>query len=163
METRLEAMRRAVETVRVPLETFYGSLSDDQKVQFDAMKPEPQVTRSASRNRRTVVSPAQVCRAQTLDYSAAFPEQEIEKSVQPTEAQKAALDELRTAVSKGPDLFKDTCPTEMPSTPTGRLAAVQARQNLSIAGRSVFRSSASPPVCRAACVGQGRLASTLPR
>ena len=66
METRLEAMRRAVETVRVPLETFYGSLSDDQKVQFDAMKPEPQVTRSASRNRRTVVSPAQVCRAQTL-------------------------------------------------------------------------------------------------
>ena len=129
METRLEAMRRAVETVRVPLEKFYGSLSDDQKAQFDAMKvePEPQVTRSASRHRRTIVSSAQVCRAQTLDYSAAFPEQEIEKSVQPTEAQKAALDELRTAVSKGPDLFKDTCPTEMPSTPTGRLAAVEAR------------------------------------
>lgn len=129
METRLEAMRRAVETVRVPLEKFYGSLSDDQKAQFDAMKvePEPQVTRSASRHRRTIVSSAQVCRAQTLDYSAAFPEQEIEKSVQPTEAQKAALDELRTAVTKGPDLIKDTCPTEMPSTPTGRLAAVQAR------------------------------------
>jgi LTXXQ motif family protein len=129
METRLEAMRRAVETVRVPLEKFYGSLSDDQKAQFDAMKvePEPQVTRSASRHRRTIVSSAQVCRAQTLDYSAAFPEQEIEKSVQPTEAQKAALDELRTAVTKGPDLIKDTCPTEMPSTPTGRLAAVEAR------------------------------------
>jgi hypothetical protein len=122
-------MRRVVETVRVPLEKFYGSLSDEQKAQFDAMKvePEPQVTRSASRNRRTVVSSAQVCRAQTLDYSAAFPEQEIEKSIQPPEAQKAALDELRSAVSKGPDLFQDTCPTEMPSTPTGRLAAVEAR------------------------------------
>ncbi|HKD26099.1 MAG TPA: Spy/CpxP family protein refolding chaperone, partial [Xanthobacteraceae bacterium] len=129
METRLEAMRRAVETVRMPLEKFYGSLSDEQKAHFDAMKvgPEPQATRSASRNRRIVVSSAQVCRAQTLGYSSAFPEQEIEKSIQPTEAQKAALDELRAASTRGPDLLKDTCPTEMPSTPTGRLTAVQAR------------------------------------
>jgi hypothetical protein len=129
MENRLEAMRRAVETVRAPLETFYGSLSGEQKAQFDAMKVEPerQATQSGSRSRRTVVSSAQVCRAQTLDYSAAFPEQEIEKSIQPTEAQKAALGELRAAAAKGPDLLKDTCPTEMPSTPTLRLTAVQAR------------------------------------
>jgi hypothetical protein len=122
-------MRRAVETVRAPLETFYGSLSDEQKAQFDAMKVEPelQATQGGSRSRRTVVSSAQVCRAQTLDYSAAFPEQEIEKSIQPTEAQKAALGELRAAAAKGPDLLKDTCPTEMPSTPTLRLTAVQAR------------------------------------
>lgn len=129
MENRLEAMRRAVESVRTPLETFYGSLSDEQKARFDAMKvgSEPQATQDRSRNRRTVVSSAQVCRAQMLDYSAAFPEQEIEKSIRPTEAQKNALDELRAAVTKGPDLLKDTCPTEMPSTPTGRLAAVEAR------------------------------------
>jgi hypothetical protein len=135
METRLEAMRRAVETVRAPLEKLYGSLSDEQKTQFDAMKvePEPRATRSASRNRGTVVSSAQVCRAQTLDYSAAFPEREIEKSIQPTEAQKAALDELRAAATKGPDLLKDTCPTEMPSTPTGRLAAVQTRLDAMLA------------------------------
>jgi len=129
MENRLEAMRRAVETVRAPLETFYGSLTDEQKAQFDTMKVETelQATQGGSRSRRTVVSSAQVCRAQTLDYSAAFPEQEIEKSIQPTEAQKAALDELRAAATKGPDLLKDTCPAEKPSTPTVRLAAVQAR------------------------------------
>jgi hypothetical protein len=129
MENRLEAMRRAVETVRAPLETFYGSLSDEQKAKFDALKVEPELpaTQGGSRSRRTVVSSAQVCRAQTLDYSAAFPEQEIEKSIQPTEAQKAALDELRAAAIKGPDLLKDTCPTETPSTPTLRLTAVQAR------------------------------------
>jgi len=119
----------------VPLEKFYASLSDEQKAQFDAMKvePEPQATRSASGNRRTVVSSMQVCRAQTLDYSAAFPEQAIEKSIQPTDAQKAALDELRAVATRGPDLLKDTCPTEMPSTPTGRLAAVQARLDAMLA------------------------------
>ena len=75
MENRLEAMRRAVETVRAPLETFYGSLTDEQKAQFDTMKVETelQATQGGSRSRRTVVSSAQVCRAQTLDYSAASP------------------------------------------------------------------------------------------
>jgi hypothetical protein len=129
MQNRLEATRRAVETVRAPLERFYGSLSDEQKAQFDAMKVEPelQATQGWSRSRRTVVSSAQAWRAQTLYYSAAFPEQEIEKSIQATEAQKAALDELRAAATKESDLLKDTCPTEMPSTPTLRLAALQAR------------------------------------
>jgi hypothetical protein len=43
------------------------------------VEPEPRATRSASRDRRTVVSSAQVCRPQTLDYAAAFPDQETAK------------------------------------------------------------------------------------
>ena len=129
MENRLDAMRQAVNTVRAPLEKFYGSLSDEQRDHFNAMRvgSEQQAARGRARNRETVATSAETCRAQTQGYSTAFPEQEIEKSIQLTEAQKAALDELRAAATKAPDLLKDTCPSEMPSTPTGRLRAVQAR------------------------------------
>jgi LTXXQ motif family protein len=129
MENRLDAMRQAVDTVRAPLEKFYGSLSDEQRAHFNAMRvgSEPQATRGRARNRQTVASSAEICRAQTQGYSTAFPEQEIEKSIQLTEAQKAALDELRAAATKAPGLLKDTCPSETPSTPTARLVAVQAR------------------------------------
>jgi hypothetical protein len=34
---RLDAMDQAVGTVRPPLETFYNSLSDEQKANFDAI------------------------------------------------------------------------------------------------------------------------------
>jgi len=131
MENRIDAMRQAVVTVRVPLEIFYHSLSDEQRAQFNAMRvgSEQPTARVGARNRQTLVSSAEICRAQALGYSTAFPEQEIERSIQPTEAQKAALDELRTVATKGPDLLKDTCPSEMPSTPTGRLAVVEARLN----------------------------------
>ena len=39
MEQRLDAMRRAVETVRPALERFYGSLSDEQKERFNRLSP----------------------------------------------------------------------------------------------------------------------------
>jgi hypothetical protein len=131
MENRIDAMRQAVDTVRAPLEVFYNSLSDEQRAQFNAMRvgSEQRTARVGARNRQTLVSSAEICRAQALGYSTAFPEQEIEKSIQPTDAQKAALDELRAAATRGPDLLKNTCPSEMPSAPTGRLAAVEARLN----------------------------------
>jgi hypothetical protein len=39
MEQRLDAMRRAVETVQPALERFYGSLSDEQKERFNRLAP----------------------------------------------------------------------------------------------------------------------------
>jgi hypothetical protein len=39
MEQRLDAMHRAVETVQPALETFYGSLSDEQKERFNRLPP----------------------------------------------------------------------------------------------------------------------------
>ena len=87
----------------------------DQRADLDALKAasakvsEILATRGRARNRQTVASSAEICRAQTQSYSTAFPEQEIEKTVQLTEAQKVALDELRAAATKAPDLLKDTC------------------------------------------------------
>ena len=41
--------------------------------------------------------------------------------VQPTDAQKAALDELKEESAKAVDLLKGACPNNLPSIPTGRL------------------------------------------
>jgi len=128
VEERLNAMRQAVETVRHPLETFYGSLSDEQKARFNAMRVDsgPQVRRGRTHARQAFASPIDQCNAPTPD-SAAFPEHQIEQTIHPTDAQRDALAELRTAAAQGADLLKQSCPAQMPQTPTGRLAAVATR------------------------------------
>jgi hypothetical protein len=47
--------------------------------------------------------------------------------VQPTDTQQVLLDELKAESAKAIELLKGTCPSDLPSTPTGRLAAMQAR------------------------------------
>jgi ABC-type transporter MlaC component len=52
---------------------------------------------------------------------------EIAQAVEPDDAQRAALDELRAASAKALDILKAACPTELASTPTGRIEAMHAR------------------------------------
>jgi hypothetical protein len=52
---------------------------------------------------------------------------EIAQIVEPDEAQRAALEELKTAVVKAVDLLKAGCPTDLPSAPTGRIEAMRVR------------------------------------
>ena len=52
---------------------------------------------------------------------------EIAQIVEPDEAQRAALEELKTAVAKAVDLLKAGCPSDLPSTPTGRIEAMRVR------------------------------------
>jgi hypothetical protein len=52
---------------------------------------------------------------------------EIAQAVEPDDAQRAALDELKTASAKALDILKSACPTELASTPTGRIEAMHAR------------------------------------
>jgi LTXXQ motif family protein len=56
-----------------------------------------------------------------------WPIARIFEVVQPTEAQRPALDELRAASQKAMDILKAGCPNDLPSTPTGRLAAMESR------------------------------------
>src|SRR5262249_57233503 len=56
-----------------------------------------------------------------------WPIARISEAVQPTEAQRPALDELRAASQQAMDLLKAGCPNDLPSTPTGRLAAMESR------------------------------------
>jgi len=52
---------------------------------------------------------------------------EIAQIVEPDEAQRAALEGLKTAMATAVDLLKAECPTDLPSTPTGRIEAMRAR------------------------------------
>src|SRR5215468_6259365 len=69
---------------------------------------------------------AEVCSNGASDLTD-WPIARISDVVQPTEAQRPALDELRAASQKAMDLLKAGCPNDLPSTPTGRLAAMESR------------------------------------
>jgi hypothetical protein len=51
----------------------------------------------------------------------------IEQTIQPTDAQRATLDDLHAAVRHGLDYIDTACPTDRPLTPTARLDAMEDR------------------------------------
>jgi hypothetical protein len=69
---------------------------------------------------------AEICSNGASDLTD-WPIARISEVVQPTEAQRPALDELRAASQKAIDILKAGCPKDLPSTPTGRLAAMESR------------------------------------
>jgi len=138
MQSRLEAMMRAVDIVAPALEKFYSSLTDEQKAQFNAIGEDTGPRADKTRRGAAQLTSAQACAAQT-SRAAAWPQKQIEETVQPTEAQRAALDSLGTAAAKAADLLKDSCPTQALATPTGRLAAVKARLGVMLEGVKIER------------------------
>jgi LTXXQ motif family protein len=78
------------------------------------------------RANRTSATAAQVCRQQVPALTG-WPIQEIAHTVQPDESQQAALDDLKDAAGKALDVLQSACPNDLPSTPTGRLAAMRKR------------------------------------
>ena len=67
-----------------------------------------------------------LCRGQTAGL-ADWPIERIAQTVEPDDAQRAALDELKDATANALDLLKASCPTALPSTPTGRIEAMRQR------------------------------------
>lgn len=117
MQQRIQAMIDAVNTVRGPLDKFYGLLSDEQKARFNAIG-------QANEPRGSERSLVRTCgTAGVTDW----PEAQIEKAVQPTAAQREKLDALRNASASVADTLKASCAAQMPATPTGRLSAVAER------------------------------------
>jgi len=56
-----------------------------------------------------------------------FSIQRIAQQVNPDQKQQALLDDLKSASTEAVKILQAACPTELPSTPTGRLAAMRAR------------------------------------
>src|SRR5438034_3322769 len=81
---------------------------------------------------------AEVCSddaAQLTDW----PINRISEIVQPTDAQRPALDGLRAASQKAIDILKAGCPNDLPSTPTGRVAAMEGRLQVMLAAVQTVR------------------------
>ena len=117
MRQRLQPMLAAVRVLRPALDKFYGSLSDEQKARFDAIEPD------SKRTARPQPDLAQLCSGRAT----AGPIDRIERALHPTDAQRAALDNLKQASSQAADLLKTSCSAEQSLTATGRLEAMETR------------------------------------
>jgi hypothetical protein len=69
---------------------------------------------------------ADLCSGQTAGLTD-WPIERIAQTIEPNDPQRTALDELRGATAKALDVLKAACPTDLPSTPTGRIEAMHQR------------------------------------
>jgi hypothetical protein len=125
MQQRLQGLVQAVAIVSDPLDKFYDSLSDEQKARFNSIKP-PANTEGAPNGQAANAQDANAAnpKGECGDASLAWPTDQINRVVQPTDAQRAKLDALQAAVANGADTIKAACPSEPPATPPDRLAAI---------------------------------------
>src|SRR5262249_3068724 len=68
-----------------------------------------------------------------------WPIERISEVVQPTAAHRPALDELQAASAKAIEMLKSGCPKDLPSIPTGRLAAMEGRLQVMLAAVQTVR------------------------
>jgi hypothetical protein len=68
-----------------------------------------------------------------------WPIEQIAKEVGPDQAQQAALNDLKDASARSFDVLKGACPNELPSTPTGRLAAMRNRVEVMLQALGIVR------------------------
>ena len=115
MEQRFEAVGQLLKVVQPPLNTFYDSLSEEQRRRFDAI-----VTSNNSREKTGL------CEQRNAGISS-LPEERIEQAVRPTEQQRNLLENLNVASSKAAQDLQSACPTDIPQTIVDRLGAIDAR------------------------------------
>ena len=118
MIARLTAMRQAVLTVQGPLRTFYDSLSDEQKSALERAGSDGEPS-----NARADANPNAGCAAPVANW----PQQQIERILQPTKAQHAHLEQLRQTSLGLAQFVASTCPANVPRTAPERLEAVKDR------------------------------------
>lgn len=126
MHKRVAAMLLAISVVQPPLQTFYESLTDEQKARFNVINPEDQ-PRTARRGSRAI-DLAQACDGDTIKPMN-MPTEKIAQALKPTDAQRVALDSLNDATTKAAGLLKANCPKEQVLTPPGRVAVMEQRLN----------------------------------
>ena len=121
VEKRVDTMIQAVQALRAPLDTFYNSLTEEQKRRLDNL------ARRGGHNQagKTI---AQLC----SDSAARFtnlPSEQIQQTVQPEQQQMTAFEALKAASNKAANILNGTCPSETPSTLGDRLDAMAKRLN----------------------------------
>jgi hypothetical protein len=124
MKERLQALIEVVSIVSPPLGKFYDALSDEQKARFNDMGAAPAGAKTAPDQQAAGTAGAQpTCGGKAI----AWPTDQINRIVRPTEAQRAKLDAVQSAADKAADILKAACPSQTPLTPPSRLGAVGKR------------------------------------
>ena len=118
MIARLTAMRQAVLTVQGPLRTFYDLLSDEQKSALERSGSDGEAG-----NARADANLNAGCAAPVANW----PQQQIERVLQPTKEQRAHLEQLRQTSLGLAQFVASTCPANAPRAAPERLEAVKDR------------------------------------
>lgn len=131
MQQRIEAMIAAVQTLRPPLEKFYGLLNDEQKAELNALASwRAQQRRPSSRAMAARTAPAeQGCEARQSGLPD-WPSAAIEQGVRPNEAQSRALGRLHNATTDAAEVLRVSCLAQAEAqtqTPPARLAVAGQR------------------------------------
>jgi hypothetical protein len=137
MQQRIEAMIAAVAVMQSPLEKFYDLLSDEQKARLTALANDQRQNKTAA---KPAGSLAQSCGA-AQPGAMEWPTADIDRTVQPTEAQRASLVALEAASTKAAGMLKASCPTDNPLTPPARLAAIGQRLDAILQAVKTVRSA----------------------
>jgi len=123
MTARLDATLQAVQAVRPALETFYNSLSDEQKERFNELGPKTTVS---SAEASEASQAADACKQPKQGLSN-LPIEKIEDALNPTDTQGIELTRLQDATTQAVSIMQAACPDETPITPPGRLEAMEKR------------------------------------
>jgi hypothetical protein len=126
MDSRLQVMLQAVQTVRPALDHFYQSLTDEQKARFNVVSPGGDL--ATGEDQRDL---SKFCDERTPGVTD-LPIDRIAQAVQPTPVQRAALDELKDASTKAAEALKANCPSYQALTPTGRVEAMEKRLQVTL-------------------------------
>jgi LTXXQ motif family protein len=119
MEWQIEKLAEALDFVRPPLQELEQSLNDGQRVRFGV----PLSTAAAHPGRPDNVAPA--CAAAPTKVDASI--EQISLAVQPTDAQRDAMDGLKQAFRSAANELDANCPASLPGDPLARLEAIEAR------------------------------------
>ncbi len=128
VQTRLQAMIQAADTVGAPLGDFYASLTDEQKAAFNEL---------GGNKNGAAPNLAQMCGPNNAVPVIAV--ERIDSAVQPDAKQQQALAALSSAAGNADDAILASCPKQAPLTPTGRLDAVKARLQAMLDGVDLVR------------------------
>ncbi|MCC6887945.1 MAG: Spy/CpxP family protein refolding chaperone [Hyphomicrobiales bacterium] len=63
----------------------------------------------------------------------------VERLVQPNEAQRAKLDELRKASARAAEIIRAACPTDLPQSPVARLELMEKRSSAMLEALKLVR------------------------
>ncbi len=120
MEWQIEKLAEALDFVRPPLQELEQSLNDTQRARFGV----PLSTAAAVHpDRANIVAPACASAPTRVDASI----EQISLAVQPTDAQRDAMDGLKQAFRSAANELDANCPVSLPRDPLARLGATEAR------------------------------------
>jgi hypothetical protein len=133
IQNRIWAMRDALLTIRLPLETFYTSLSDEQRQRLRQGEPQPaQMTADATEGRGQAAADrsAPTC-AEPAAGTADWIMRTIERAAPPGGEQRAGLEAMRLRSAAMAKLIAASCPGDAQQLdPMRRFAAATDRLDL---------------------------------